>query len=367
MTPAWTLAIVAAMTGATMTDAALASPEAPVARYAPKGHPSVSRTIQQLDGTEYLYVGARQEVRGHSAGAGATLMQADPALGLADFHSVAEIAVESTAGQQIVELGWTVDLAVNGDLQPHVFVYHWVDGQQTCYNGCGWVQVSNNVTAGMRIVPGEAHRYEIKLIKNDWWLFYDGEAMGYFPQALFHDAFKQAALVQWFGEVAAGSTAPCTQMGNGKLGSDAAATGYDDLHLFDPDGTTAPASALAGALTDPTLYDAGRMTATSFGFGGPGATTGCCTPSTCQATQTECGSNADPVCSGHTLICGTCDGCTADHKCPSGVGPRDIGEQFDSPLPDRASGGCCDAGASGPSALGLGALVALVARRRRRR
>jgi uncharacterized protein (TIGR03382 family) len=368
MTSARTAAIVAAL-AAVSASAAQAAPEQPVARYAPKGYPGLRRTgVSQVDALQYLYVAVRQAMNPHSAGAGATVLQADPAVGVGDFHSLAEIAVESGDAQQIVELGWTIDVQVNGDLQPHVFSFHWVDGQETCYNGCGFVQVSPDKRPGMRIVPGEAHRYEIKLVNGDWWLLYDGEAMGYYPQSEFKSGFTQATLVQWFGEVAAATASPCTQMGNGKIGSDAASAGFDDLHVFDAGGGSVAAAAQLATVTNSTLYGAGRTTPTSFGFGGPGATSGCCTPSTCQAQQAECGAIADPVCAGNSLNCGTCgsDVCGADHTCPSGVGPRDTGEQFDTPPTDRAGGGCCDAGAGGSGALALGALVALIVRRRRR-
>jgi hypothetical protein len=362
-TAAWTLVLVLVLTAGGAAHAQ--APEQPVARYAPKGMPSLQRGGSAVDATSYLYVGLRQTVGTHSAGAGATILQADPAVGVGDFHSLAEIAVESLGAQQIVELGWTVDAGVNGDLQPHVFAFHWVDGQQTCYNGCGWVQVSPSRRPGMRIVPGEAHRYEIKLVGSDWWLFYDGEGMGYYPQSLWASGFKQAVLVQWFGEVAAAGMSPCTEMGNGKVGSDTAATGYAELHLFDPGGAAGPAAAIAGALTNTALYDIGRVTPTSFGFGGPGASAGCCTPSSCLGAQAECGSIADPVCATSTLNCGSCpfDVCTADRRCPSGVGPRDGGEQVDGAVGDH--GGCCDAGSRGSGSLALGMLVALAVRRRR--
>jgi len=362
MTPAWTLALVAAM-----TSAALASPVAPVARYAPKGYPSLRGGVQQLDAVSYLYVTERQGMTVHTGGAGATITQADPGLGQPDFHSLAEIAVETGDAQEIVELGWTIDLGVNGDLQPHVFAFHWHNGQPTCYNACGWVQVSKDTMPGMRIAPGEAHLYEIRQRNGDWWLYYDGDAMGYFPQTEFAGTFTQATLVQWFGEVAAATGSPCTQMGTGKLGADGGAATFDDMHLFDPDGTTAAAGAMPGLVSDTALYNIGQNTRTRFGFGGPGATTGCCTPSTCQAQAAQCGAVPDPVCAGNTLACGTCDGCTADHKCPNGIGLPDTGGPFDMPIPMRAGGGCCDAGASGSGALVLGALVAPLVRRRRQR
>ncbi len=366
------LALVTAL-GAALCGAAAAAPESavPAARYAPKGSPSRLPRADPATGTAFFYVGLRETVGSHSAGVGATIMQADPAIGSGDFHSLAEIVVESVGAQHQVELGWTIDPMVNGDLQPHLFTFHWVDGQPTCYNACAWVQVSPDKLPGMRVVPGEAHRYEIKLIHGDWWLFYDGEAMGYYPASEWQGQFTEGALVQWFGEVAAAGTAPCTQMGNGRFGIDMASAAYDDLHLFDPDGASAPAEAQAGALTNASFYAPGRVMLTSFGFGGPGGT-GCCTPSTCLAEQAQCGTVPDPVCGG-ALACGACRGtdvCAADHTCPGGIGPRDDGLQFDAPVPDRAGGGCCDAGVrgrGGPGALVLAALVAAAIPRRRAR
>jgi hypothetical protein len=342
--------------------------DSPVARYAPKGHPSLTRPepgVASADANNYLYAAAVQFAS--STGAGATLVQADPALAAGDAHSLAEISVESADQRQIVEIGWTIDPMVNGDLAPHLFAFHWVDGQQTCYNACGWVQVSPGKRPGMRVVPGEAHRYEIENVNGDWWLLYDGEGLGYFPQSLWGGRFAQAGVAQWFGEVVAVTTSPCTQMGTGKPGDDAASASFDAVHLFVA-GASVPAVAGTGAVTNPQLYSLGRATATSFGFGGPGAAAGCCTPSTCQAQQAECGSIADPVCAGTALACGSCAGtdvCSADHKCPAGYGPRDDGAPFDAPPPGAGSGGCCDAGRSGPGALMLAALVGLRLRRRR--
>src|ERR1043166_7959030 len=230
---------------------------APEARYAPKGMPGMRSVTEQIDALQCLYVAALQAGPSHTAGAGAPVMQADPALGIGDFHSLAEIAVESGDGKQIIEIGWTIDLGVNGDLQPHLFSYHWGDGQGSCYNACGWVQMSSTKPPGMRLIPGEAHTCEIKLVGSDWWLFLDGEGMGYYPQSLWGGRYTVAGLVQWFGEIAANVAAPCTQMGNGKLGTDAGSTTFVDMHLFDPGGASAPASVTPGAMTAQALYNGG--------------------------------------------------------------------------------------------------------------
>lgn len=330
--------------------AAVAAPPEP--RYAPKGLPGADGLERKR--VEFLYASAAQQTGVHTGGAGATIMQAAPTLGPGDFHSLGEFAVESPDGKQVVEIGWTVDQGVNGDLQPHVFSFHWIDHQATCYNGCGWVQVSATHQPGMAVVPGEAHDYDIELINGDWWLFFDGDAMGYYPQALWGGRFPAAGLVQWYGEVAAAAPSPCTQMGNGKFGTDPTSTSYDGLRLYEPGGIRVPAAIDSSGYTSPPLYNVGRVSATSFGFGGPGVTTGCCLASTCVAMNAECGSVIDPTCPGNMLNCGSCDGvdvCSPDHTCV---------------LPSH-SGGCCDAGASGPGSLVLGALVALRVRRRARR
>jgi Neprosin len=59
-------------------------------------------------------------------------------------HSLSEISVQGGANDgNIVEVGWTVSTDQNGDADPHIFVFHWIKWSPTCYNACGWQQVSN--------------------------------------------------------------------------------------------------------------------------------------------------------------------------------------------------------------------------------
>src|SRR5882724_8169547 len=102
MKPPPALAIVAALAGV----AGAAPLDPPVARYAPKGRPLLAPLARpepgiQPDALNFLYAAALQVAAG--SGAGATVMQADPALGVGDFHSLAEIAVQSVDQMQIVE------------------------------------------------------------------------------------------------------------------------------------------------------------------------------------------------------------------------------------------------------------------------
>jgi len=51
-------------------------------------------------------------------------------------------------------MGWNLSFKVYGDPDPHIFVYHWIQGQQACYDACGWVQVSSTYFPTQN--PGEA-------------------------------------------------------------------------------------------------------------------------------------------------------------------------------------------------------------------
>jgi hypothetical protein len=149
-------------------------------------------------------------------GAYANLVIGKPYLADGDYHTLAEISVQSADGQQIVEVGWNVDRTVNGDSDPHLFVYHWVDRTESCYNACGWQQYSSTVKPGDTLPVGESKRFGIMHFNNAWWVVYDTEWIGYFPDYLWNGRYTRSGLQQFFGEVAASSTRPCTDMGNGE-------------------------------------------------------------------------------------------------------------------------------------------------------
>ncbi len=328
----------------------------PVGVHAPKGFPD--RDVAHHAAT-FLYAGYFQQSLGANAGAGAKMLQANPALAAADAHTLGEIGVQSADNRQIVEIGWHVDVLVNHDAQPRLFVFHWVDGQPTCYNGCGFVETSTTHKPGMRVTPGEIADYAIELRGTDWWLAYQGVDLGYFPGSLWPSGFTVADHVQWFGEVAAEGSEPCTEMGTGAKGSDAAAAKMTDLYLIRPGGMREPANAIVGTVTNTALYDIGQLTPTSFAFGGPGAPFGCCTPSTCTAQAALCGSVPEPLCGG-TLPCGSCgltEICGPDFMCAAAPPHPDATDPVD-------GGGCCGAGRDVSSL--LPAVVALFALRRRR-
>lgn len=283
----------------------------PIERFVNKNPPPASGQPSGLKNTapvDYLYVAFKQALSPgatYANGSGGYLSQPAPVVASGDYHSLGEMAVESGDGRQIVEVGWTVDPGLNGDANPHLFVYHWVDGAATCYNGCGWVQVSKTRFPGMTVAQTTTgQEYEIERLGGDWWVFYQGEGVGYFPGALWSTgSFTQIGLTQWFGEVSAAQTNSCSQMGDGQFGTSITAATMSNLFLVSQSATSVPASISVSAITNPAAYDSGNVTANGFSFGGPGACA-MCTPTTCGAQGVSCGNLSDGC--GGTLGCGSC-------------------------------------------------------------
>jgi hypothetical protein len=348
---------------------ALAGAE-PRGHFAPKAHPPLRHAAGPNVTTPYFYVSYGQEAT--TAGAGGMLYQADPAVASVDFHSLGEIAVESADEKEIIEIGWNVDEGVNSDLEPHLFAFHWINGVGTCYDGCDFTQVSATRMPGMRVTPGEVDEYGIAYANGNWNLYYQGELIGYFAGSLWSPAYTTAGLVQWFGEVSAGSEMPCTQMGNGTLGTGSGAASMTGLYLIDAGGAHEPATIEQIALTAPTAYLDGAVTTDGFSFGGPGfaATASCCQPKSCAQLGVECGETMSDGC-GSMAACGQCQGggtCSPTFQCPAEAAADVTLSGADDPVPGSHGGGCCEASREPPlgaALLALGVIVPLVRRRRR--
>jgi Neprosin len=234
-----------------------------------KGMPGLVREgvpFQELgpDSIAYAYVSGYR--RALADGARVRLDQAQPVVAPDDMHSLAELAVQSADEQQIVEVGWRVAPSFNGDALPRLFVYHWVDGQATCYDGCGFVQVSKRVRPGMPVEIGKAAQYAIRHGREGWWVSYRGHRIGYFPDALWNGRFVRAGLFQAFGEVATAPGIPCTDMGNGILGTTRGSARIDGFRLLG----SRQRSLLTLFQTESLYYDGRQQRRTAFRFGGPG-------------------------------------------------------------------------------------------------
>lgn len=218
-------------------------------------------------GSCFSYVSGQQYAT--ATGASVEMYQADPSGVESTGHSLQELSLQSTDSTttaDTVEIGWSVDPGTFGDYRPHLFVYHWIDGQGQCYDGCGFVQVSSSVRPGMAVTPGASADFAWMYSEGDWWAYYDGVAFGYFPGSIWGGAFTSAVNIQAFGEVAAPSLPGCTQMGDGVLGSSSGSSWISGFQLY---GSSSEPRFTVSA-TDPGDYDADSVTATSFDLGGPG-------------------------------------------------------------------------------------------------
>jgi hypothetical protein len=188
-----------------------------------------------------------------------------------------------------VEFGW-INSAYFGSSEPTLFVYHFDDSEPTCYDGCGFVQISNTLgyVAGYPILGaatlfslGSAHDYQIYEdgTSGNWYLAIDGEVVGYFPASAWaQDDPTLLTLEEAGGEVASETTDPTAQttMGDGNPGSSeqgAEWTGIQDRAAgstrwvnFDTLVETTPAYSVGagGSFTNGGPYGS------NFRYGGPG-------------------------------------------------------------------------------------------------
>jgi hypothetical protein len=207
-----------------------------VAPPAPQGVAAMADPTAAYPPANYFYSSAFQFAP--NTGSYANFVISKPTLGPADYHSLAEIAVQSADGRQIVEVGWTVNRAMHGDNDPHLFVYHWVDRQESCYNSCGFVPYSRTIVPGMKLPEGVQKRFGIQYFMDGdgngaWWIAYDSEWVGFFPDDLWQGRFTSSGLVQWFGEVASPNARPCSEMGNGEPAAEKTAARIGTISLLD--------------------------------------------------------------------------------------------------------------------------------------
>jgi hypothetical protein len=93
----------------------------------PPGQPACDGTWQ--DGACYYY-GSAAFMRSADGGGMTTAIERPPYVDIGGAgHSLNEIAIQAgESNGNMVELGWLVSSEQYGDLDPHIFVYHWIGG-----------------------------------------------------------------------------------------------------------------------------------------------------------------------------------------------------------------------------------------------
>lgn len=192
-------------------------------------------------------------------------------------HSLDEIALmDSGSIFNTVELGWFVSRDVYGDDDPHIFVYHWIQAAQTCYDDCGWQQYSSTYYPGMNLGTAVGKKVYIGYVyfEGNWWAWFDDQWMGYFPGTLWNNVFTKTALIQWFGEVASqNGIPPQTQMGNGTFPNTPSAASMTTLCDVDAKAWVCwyrDQQSLGATPPNPKYYDIVRSDFGATRYGGPG-------------------------------------------------------------------------------------------------
>jgi hypothetical protein len=303
---------------------AVATKDAPKRLKAPKGMPSADRaatrglTACSTICYDYATTGQTTTVD-PSTGAtfNATIskpfvaLTANNSQGQDDWHSVIEIAAVSdgTNGINAAEIGWHVAPSVNGgSTEPHLFVYHWEDGAATCYNTCGFTDLSGGggyspVGPGDSLVSykNQTLQFGVRYFtdaqssnRGGWWTSFNGLYVGYFDESNWvglspSQTFVDTDRVQMYGEVAAKNEGSCTDMGSGAMAGTSPSTVFNTYSLFDSTETE-DFNGLGWSPTESTRWGSTFVgtPATTARVGGPGANSigedvgvaGACAPTT---------------------------------------------------------------------------------------
>jgi len=191
-------------------------------------------------------------------------------------HTLVELSVQGGPSDgHIAEVGWIVSTDMHHDADPHIFVFHWINWNGTCYNGCGWQQVSNKYYPGQNIssLIGKEVYIGYVFYNGNWWAWFDDQWIGYFPGSLWQNSFTKSTLMQWFGEVATTNGAPKNiQMGDGLLPPPPTAARITTLCDVDAKSWICAIrdQQVLAPPTAPAFYDIARVGFGSARYGGPG-------------------------------------------------------------------------------------------------
>jgi hypothetical protein len=201
---------------------------------------------------------------------------------LAGAHSLGQlwaINEEGAGCESTVETGWSESAGQFGDVSPHLFIYASDCGAGLGYAGSGlpWVQSSPYVFPNAVLTHNDVfHAYAARLAGNNWWIYYDGQWVGYIPNYAWTSHFPGVIKeIVAGGEVATPTYATCADMGYGGLfgGHPWAAMFEHTWYEYNWSANAATASLFSNA-SDPSYYATGNWSpgnpGTQFRYGGPG-------------------------------------------------------------------------------------------------
>jgi hypothetical protein len=201
-------------------------------------------------------------------------------------HSSAQIwAIRSIGGGcfSTVETGWSESLGQFGDVSPHLFVYTMDCGGNGLYSsneygGFNWVQSSAVTFPNQALTHNDAfHVYGARMDGNNWWIYYDGQWVGYIPNARWFYLFpKMVTESQAGGEVMTVNHSTCADMGYaGLYGGNPGAAMFSNVWYEYNYNTQSANADLLSYSSDPSYYATGSWAyppnhGYAFRYGGPG-------------------------------------------------------------------------------------------------
>lgn len=202
-----------------------------------------------------------------------------------DHHTLGEVAVtQDGSHKNVVEIGWTVDPAVNGTYKPTLFVFSWINAVGGVYNGGTFVPLVGaadvpgvtQYTPGSNVTMGFYHQGPGTATAQGWWAHVNGNWIGYYPDSDWDNAvpaqtnFKTAEFYQFFFEIASKELKPCSDLGLGLVGSNVNAARFSTVSYYDNTGVSSGTGVNLNTVRSPAV-EAGPPYANTFGEGPAGA------------------------------------------------------------------------------------------------
>lgn len=253
-------------------------------------------------GAYYSYATAYQYPSARVLSFWVTQTNQQPNVWTAGSHSLGQLwAIDTTGGQSTIEEGWTEAPGQYPDVLPHLFVAmsdagvypcavaanysqcaSGYIGLGSCTNGAGqpvpcipWVQVSTRRYPNMVVTHDDTtHSYAVDEGGGhiDWWIWYDGEWIGYIPNSAWTRHYPVVNLIEAGGEVATplSEYSTCTDMGNGLYGTQPNSATVTSTQYSTSNAWHTPS--LSGYSSDSAQYNDGYLApgGSTFHYGGPG-------------------------------------------------------------------------------------------------
>ena len=181
------------------------------------------------------------------------------------------------------ETGWSESIGQFKDANTHLFVYSIDCGvgngySSNEYGGINWVQSSAVTFPNQVLTHNDAfHVYGARMTGNNWWIYYDGQWVGYIPHSAWHYRFPSVInLAEAGGEVATVNYSTCADMGYaGLFGGNPGAAMFSSVWYEYNYNTQSALTDLLSQSTDPSYYATGNWSSPpnhgyAFRYGGPG-------------------------------------------------------------------------------------------------